>query len=216
MRNIRISLLLAGLLCASAWAGPDSIDLQRLHHIQQRWAEIQYQLPSEQRSAAFSQLSNEAEDWTHEHPSSAESWIWLGIVTSSWAGAEGGLGGLGKAKTAKADFEHALELDPQALQGSAYTSLAALYDRVPGWPIGFGNSNRAAELLQQALAINPDGIDTLYFWADHLYRQRDYRQAQSVLRQALQAKPRPERASADAGRRQEIETLLAEVQQKLK
>ncbi len=34
-----------------------------------------------------------------------------------------GSGALGKAKDAKADLEKALTLDPEALQGSAYTSL---------------------------------------------------------------------------------------------
>jgi hypothetical protein len=46
-----------------------------------------------------------------------------------------------------------------------------LYDRVPGWPIGFGDSDNAEQSLKQALPLNPTGIDSLYFWGDHLYRQ---------------------------------------------
>jgi hypothetical protein len=69
--------------------------------------------------------------------------IWEGIINSSWAGAIGGLGALGKVKAAKASLEQAMKLDPNALQGSAYTSLGTLYDQVPGWPIGFGDADKA-------------------------------------------------------------------------
>ena len=138
-----------------------------------------------------------------------------GIVTSSWAGAQGGLGALSKVKSARIDLEKAIALDPNALQGSAYTSLAALYDRVPGWPIGFGDAKKAEQLLKQGLQLNPTGIDSLYFWGDHLYRQGRYVEAKAALLKALQAPPRPGRETADTGRRQEIQALLGEVNKKI-
>lgn len=206
--------LLIGILSHSAWA-LETADQQRLSSIQQNWAHIQYEVAEKQRAAAFEQLSSETQAFTAQRPTLAEAWIWKGIVTSSWAGAEGGLGALGKAKNAKADLEKSLTLDPKALQGSAYTSLAALYDRVPGWPIGFGDSDKAEQLLKQALQLNPDGIDSLYFWGDHLYRQKRYAEAKAALQKALQAAPRPGRETADAGRRKEIAALLVDVNKKL-
>ncbi|TDF82632.1 tetratricopeptide repeat protein [Pseudomonas sp. H9] len=206
-------LLLLGALSQSALA-LDSTDQQRLNGIQQSWAHIQYQTPEKQRAGAFEQLAAQATAFSQERPALAEAWIWKGIVTSSWAGAEGGLGALGKAKAAKADLEKALSLDPGALQGSAYTSLGALYDRVPGWPIGFGDSDKAEQLLKQALQLNPEGIDSLYFWGDHLYRQKRYAEAKAALNKALQATPRPGRESADAGRRKDIAALLVDVNKK--
>ncbi|WNW11534.1 tetratricopeptide repeat protein [Pseudomonas sp. DTU_2021_1001937_2_SI_NGA_ILE_001] len=207
-------IALACLLSLPAWA-LDNADQQRLAGIQQQWAKIQYQTPEAQRAAAFEQLSQQAEGFTRERPAAAEAWIWSGIVHSSWAGAQGGLGALSKVKLAREELEKAMAIDPQALQGSAYTSLAALYDRVPGWPVGFGDADKADKLLQQALKINPQGIDTLYFWGDHLFRQGHYAQARDALKQALQAAPRPGREVADAGRRQEIQQLLADVDKKL-
>ncbi|QZD69043.1 tetratricopeptide repeat protein [Pseudomonas sp. 3-2] len=209
-----LACVLLGALSQSVWA-LDAADQQRLNSIQQSWAHIQYETPEKQRAAAFEQLAVQATHFATERPAVAEAWIWKGIVTSSWAGAEGGLGALGKAKDAEADLEKSLTLDPKALQGSAYTSLAALYDRVPGWPIGFGDSDKAEQLLKQALQLNPDGIDSLYFWGDHLYRQKRYAEARAALQKALQAAPRPGRESADAGRRKEIAALLVDVNKKL-
>ncbi|CAI8879030.1 MULTISPECIES: tetratricopeptide repeat protein [Pseudomonas] len=209
-----IACLLLGALSQSVWA-LDAADQQRLNSIQQSWAHIQYELPEGQRTAAFEKLAAQASSFKQERQTVAEAWIWSGIVTSSWAGAQGGLGALGKVKDAKADLEKALALDPKALQGSAYTSLGALYDRVPGWPIGFGDADKAEQLLKLALQMNPNGIDSLYFWGDHLYRQKRYVEARAALQKALLAAPRPGRESADAGRRKEIETLLVDVNKKL-
>lgn len=206
--------LLLGALSQSVWA-LDAADQQRLTGIQQSWAHIQYELPADQRTAAFEKLAAQTTSFTQERQSVAEAWIWSGIVTSSWAGAQGGLGALSKVKQAKVDLEKALALDPKALQGSAYTSLGALYDRVPGWPIGFGDADKAEQLLKLALQLNPNGIDSLYFWGDHLYRQKRYSEAKAALQKALNAPPRPGRETADAGRRQEIQTLLVDVNKKL-
>ncbi|TFH79930.1 hypothetical protein E4J90_14740 [Pseudomonas kribbensis] len=206
MKKLSLCLLLAAL-SQSVWA-LEPADQQRLSGIQQSWAHIQYEVAEKQRAAAFEQLSSEASAFTTQRPALAEAWIWKGIVTSSWAGAQGGLGALGKVKDAKSDLEKALTLDPKALQGSAYTSLAALYDRVPGWPIGFGDSDKAEQLLKQALLLSPDGIDSLYFWGDRLYRQKRYAEAKAALLKAQQAATRPGRETADAGRRKEIAALL--------
>ena len=140
--------------------------------------------------------------------------IWEGIINSSWAGAIGGLGALGKVKSAKASLEEAMKLDPNALQGSAYTSLGTLYDQVPGWPIGFGDSDKADTLLRKALQVNPNGIDSNYFWADHLSRQKRYAEATAALEKARQAPPRPGRELADQGRRGDIDALLKAIKDK--
>lgn len=43
--------------------------------------------------------------------------------------------------------------------------------KVPGSPIGFGDDAKARQLLQQALALDPNGLDANYFWGDVLYDQ---------------------------------------------
>ncbi|MBK3868483.1 tetratricopeptide repeat protein [Pseudomonas stutzeri] len=211
--SILCSLLLA-LACQPSFALSPAGD-SSLRQIQSRWAEINYQLPPAQREAAFARLASEAESAANGEPRAAELHIWHGIVLSTWAGAKGGLGALGLVKQAKAELEKAIELDPQALDGSAYTSLASLYYQVPGWPIGFGDEEQAEALFKQALALNPDGIDPNYFHGDFLLRQKRYGEAQTALRKALAAADRPGREVADAGRRDEARALLARVKEKL-
>lgn len=209
-----LPLLFATTVSLPAWA-LDEAGQARLREVQTRWAQIQYQLPEPQREDALEKLAASSAAFTQLEPQAAEAWIWHGIVTSSWAGAQGGLGALGKVKDAKAYLEKAISLDPAALQGSAYTSLGTLYDRVPGWPIGFGDEQKADQLLRQALKINPDGIDSLYFWGDHLLRQGQYAEAKQALEKAKKAAPRPGRELADSGRQGEIDQLLREVNKKI-
>lgn len=208
-------IVLASLLAFTpfGWA-LDQTGAQHLHDLQQQWAHIQYQLPKDQRAGAFEKLANEAAVFVRQNPNTPEPLIWDGIINSSWAGATGGLSALGKVKAAKASLEKAIALDPQALQGSAYTSLGTLYDQVPGWPIGFGDDDKADTLLRQALKINPAGIDSNYFWGDHLVRQKRYSEARAALHKALQAPPRPGRELADEGRRADVNALLDTIKDK--
>lgn len=184
--------------------------------LQDRWAEVNYALPEDDREKAFAELLAAADKVVSSNPDKAEALIWRGIIKSSYANAKGGLGALSVAEASKADLEQAITLDPTALQGSAYTSLGVLYSKVPGWPIGFGDNKKAKELLLKALEQNPQGIDPNYFYADYLVGKRDWAQALRYLEIAKAAAPRPGRESADAGRQQEIANLLAKVQKKLK
>jgi len=201
------TLLLGLFLSGSALADLDADILQ----LQQRWAEVNYQLEGKTRLTAFEALVGAANNVTAQYPDEAAAWIWSGIIKSTYAGAKGGLGALKIAKQSKADLEKAMKLDDEALQGSAYTSLGTLYFSVPGWPVGFGDDEKAEELLQHALQVNPDGIDSNYFYGDFLMRQKRYEEARNHFVKAQAAAPRPNRQVADAGRQKEIEKALQEV-----
>jgi len=202
----------AVVLLGWAWllgASPSRADLAGdLVHLQERWAEVNYQLEGKTQLSAFEQLVADAERIRVAYQNTAETLIWSGIIKSSYAGAKGGLGALGLVKAAKADLELALQVNPAALQGSAYTSLGALYYSVPGWPIGFGDDDKAEELLKKALVLNPDGIDSNYFYGSFLLANKRYADARHYLEKAQIAAPRPGRALADSGRQQEIAAAL--------
>lgn len=205
---------IAALLLITAtlpWlAHADTFD-DELLAIQTRWAEIQYQLPEDQRPDQFEALRKRTQDFAQRHPERPEAKIWDGIVLSTWAGAKGGLGALSLVKSARSDFEQAIAQDPTSLDGSALTSLGSLYYQVPGWPIGFGDDDKARELLTKALELNPNGIDSNYFYADYLLDQGNDSEARRYFNKALQAPPRPQRPLADEGRKQEIREKLKQL-----
>ena len=214
MKNVRHLVLLLAAICLPLSAAET---VPGLSSIQNAWAEINYaETESEQKAEDFKTLITKAEALVAEQPDRAEYLIWLGIVQSSTAGAEGGIGALKYAKAAKKNFEAALAIDSHALQGSAMTSLGVLYHKVPGWPIGFGSDKKAEQLLKSALDVNPDGIDSNYFYAEYLFDDGEYKQALAYLDKANQAAPRPERQLADAGRHKEIDMLRSKVERKLR
>ena len=151
-----------------------------------------------------------------KYPDRAEPLVWQGIVLSTYAGAKGGLGALSIARKSRDALLAAVKLNGDALQGSAYTSLGALYYKVPGWPIGFGDHKAATEYLRKALALNPNGIDPNFFYGELLYEDGSYPEALAYLQKALAAPARPDRPLADSGRRQEITALIAQLNAKRK
>ncbi len=210
---IRGSLALFAILTLSpAWAGLD----ESIARLQSEWEQIKYKQPADKQEKAYEELTKEAIAVRAENPDRPEADIWYGIIVASHAGAKGGLGALSLAKDAKAVLEKAMTRNPDVLGGSAYVTLASLYYQVPGWPIGFGDKDKARDLLNRALTLNPRGIDSNFFMGDFLYRTGEYEKAKASLELALQAPPRPTRPLADEGRRKEIEVLLAKVKDKLK
>jgi len=182
--------------------------------LQSRWAQVNYEFEGDAQLEAFEELAEAADSAVRQFPDSAGLWIWSGIIKSTYAGAKGGLGALGLAKAARRDLEKAVEIDADALDGSAYASLGTLYFSVPGWPVGFGNDKKAEELLQTALTLNPDSIDNNYFYASFLVDQQRFDEARQFLHRAAIAPPRPNRPLADSGRQMEIKATLEEIQGK--
>ena len=103
---------------------------------------------------------------------------------------------------------------PTALSGGIYASLGALYSKVPGGLIGFGDDVLAARYFEKALAVDPDNIDNNYFYGEFLLDQGAYAHARTVLEHALAAPAVVDRPVFDSGRREEIRALLAVAERK--
>jgi tetratricopeptide (TPR) repeat protein len=180
-----------------------------LQDVQKKWAECQYSTPSgDEKENCFNRAIAKTSIYLDREPGNPELTVWLAINKASLAGAKGGLGALSLAKEAKSLLEQVIKTSPQTLDGSAYTSLGSLYYKVPGWPIGFGDDDKAEQMLKKALEINPNGIDPNYFYGDFLAEEGRDQEAKVYLTHAMQASPRPDRPLADKGRRQEIEATL--------
>lgn len=211
-KSILRGLLLGGaLLCSLPGFALSEAGTQSLRHLQNRWAEIKYQLPEAQREAAFERLAGEAEAALKSEPNSAELLTWRGIILSTWAGVKGGPAALDLVKQARDVLEQTISIDPKVLDGLAQANLGCLYYQVPGRPIGFGDKEKAEQLLKQALAVNPNGIDQNFFYGDYLFRRGRYTESVEALEKVLAAPPRPGHEAADNGRRKEAKELLAVV-----
>jgi len=180
-----------------------------LSSIQQEWAAANYQTTGDARSSAFDVLVEHASALRAQYPTRVEAVAWEGIVLSSYAGEVSAMSAMKYAKAARAALEQAEQLDATALGGGVYASLGALYSKVPGGFIGFGDDKLAAQYFAKALAVDPDNIDNNYFYGEFLLEQGDYARARSVLEHALAAPTVADRPVFDAGRREEIRALLA-------
>ena len=68
--------------------------------------------------------------------------------------------------------------------------------------------------MTKALSLNPDSIDSNYFYGNYLISEKRYEQARRYLIKAQQAPARPDRPLADAGRQKEILEALAGIEGK--
>jgi len=186
----------------------DSALLPEVREIQSEWAQLYYLdefLNNNYRE--LQALARKANRVSHDNPKSAEALVWDAIVLSTLAEKKGGIGALSLVKEARLKLEQAEAIDPTVLGGSVYASLGSLYSKVPGWPIGFGSDKKAEKYFHKALAINPQGLDINYFFAEYLADSGKDQQALEYVEKALHAPRMAERPLADKGRREQAQKL---------
>ena len=183
--------------------------------IQSTWATVKYRTEENKQEPAFELLIADVDQLASTYPNRAEPKVWQGIIRSSHAGTIGGLSALSNVKKARDFLLAAKAINDRALNGSIYTSLGALYAKVPGWPIAFGDDDIARELLEKAVEIDPDGLEPNFFYGEFLYEEGEYAEALKYLTIALAAPNRKNRELADAERKTVLQKLLAKVKQEL-
>jgi tetratricopeptide (TPR) repeat protein len=215
VRKTLLGLMLVFLSFSNAAFAGMNEDIVQL---QKSWEKLKYQTPATSQEKGFEELLEQSKAVSAQYPDQAEPLIWQGIIEATFAGVRNGISGqlaaLSLVKNAKNSFDKAIKINPDASNGSAYTSLGSLYYQVPSWPISFGDKQKAKEYLTKGLELNPDGIDSNYFYGDYLYKTGDSSKAEKVLKKALQASPREGREVADEGRKKEINDLLKKIAEK--
>lgn len=185
---------------------------QEVKAINDGWAHIAYEVKgSSTQTKSLDKLAQQAAALVQRYPGKAEPLVWQGIVTSEQANRANIFHKLSLATQARDILAKAYAINPRAEDGGAAMSLGVLYYKVPGSPIGFGDKTRAKRLLKEALAVDPDGLDANYFYGDFLHEQGDDAAAKSFLHKALRAPHDPSRPAWDAGRRREVQALLARI-----
>jgi len=189
----------------------DWVDDMKL--MQDQWAKFNYLTSKSSKQEGLEQLLDIANEKLTTYPDQPEILIWHAIIEASYAGSLSAINptALGYVKSAKKHLEEAIEIDGDVLDGSAYTSLGSLYYQVPGWPIGFGDADKANEYLKKGLALNPNGIDSNFFYADFLIEKGEIEEAKAYLTKARKAPNRPGREDADQGRRIEVLQLIEKI-----
>lgn len=174
------------------------------------WAHISYEVRgSSHQTVALDNLAKQASLIVQRYPNQAEPLLWQGIIVSEQANRANFFHKLGLATQARDILARAYRLDPHAAHGGAAMSLGVLYFKVPGSPIAWGDDGKAGRLLKEALAQDPNGLDANYFYGDYLLDQGNPAAARSYLLKALRAPHDPSRPAWDAGRRREVNALLA-------
>jgi tetratricopeptide (TPR) repeat protein len=142
--------------------------------------------------------------------------IWVGILAGEQAALANENGSPLKAwelaKRARDILETIEKTDPATMDAGAPTTLGLLYDQVPGFPIGFGDKNKARHYLQEAMRNAPNALDVNYFYGDFLYRQGEQAEAIKVLEHALTLPELSNRPIWDKSRRAEIRKILSQLQ----
>ncbi|MCA8928098.1 MAG: tetratricopeptide repeat protein [Alphaproteobacteria bacterium] len=222
IHTFRTGLLAAGLVLASVSIGSAATQpaAPAMHdailQVEHEWAHITYQVKDDdQKERMMNTLAEEAAKVVSNFPGRAEPLVWQAIVASSQARCAGAFSALGHAKQARKLLEDAGAIDFKTLGGAVPTSLGTIDFMVPGFPLGFGDNDKARQYFKQAMQINPNGLDANYFYGDFLYHEGEYRLASQVLKHALEAPVDPERPVWDSGRRAEAKALLQKVDDEL-
>lgn len=196
-----LGMLAAPLAGLFAW----EYDVEALKN---RWERIVTEHPEGERREALKALAGQAERVVEANPDEAMPLVWHGIIEASHARERSGLGALSSARSARDSLERAIELDPQGGNGSAYVTLGALYDRAPGRPLGFGNSETAQRMFDRALRIRPEGIDVNFYYAAFLAEEGRLDEAREHARRAVEGQAREGRTASDEALREEARALL--------
>jgi len=202
-----VATVLAATLPSAASAQTVAEDVATLRN---GWAHISYEVRgSSTQTTQLGRLASTANAALARHPNQAEILLWQGIIVSEQANRANIFHQLGLATRARDILARAYAINPRVADGGAAMSLGVLYYKVPGSPIGFGDTERARRLLREALALDPNGLDANYFYGDFLLDQGDAANARTYLQRALRAPHDTTRPVWDAGRRREVQTLLA-------
>jgi hypothetical protein len=151
MQRITLSVWILFFTLGSAVATAQVSSLAKgILDLQHQWGHIHYQIPEDKQDAAYPQLEENADALIKRYPDRAEPLVWKAIILSTHAGVKGGLSALSMVRRARDLLEQAEKIDPNALDGSIYTTLGSLYYQVPGWPLGYGDDNKAETFLKNA------------------------------------------------------------------
>ena len=214
MKHIIAIFLLLALNLMPAIVKADALNFA-VQKIESEWARIHYNVAKKQQKTAFKKLLTEVKGLNSQYPNQAELIIQQAIIVASNADNIDPLSALQAVHQSRGLLLRAIELDPYASEGAAYVTLGVLYYRVPGWPIAYGDNDKAQIMLKKALAINPNTIDANYFYGNFLITQGKQKEAMTYFNRALAVPVRATQVFADTKLHQQVKLAMLENSQVL-
>ncbi len=212
-----VSIVLLGFLSPGSRASDNKAMDADILAVAEDWAKAKYLSKDDsERQQKMEGVAAKADALVAKYPGRVEALIWDGIVTSEQASLASVFSALSYANKARDLLNQAYKMNPKSLDAGAPTSLGVLYYRVPGFPIGWGDKDKARQLLEEAVRNAPNGRDAHYFYADFLYEQGEYAKAEQILKAALLFPHHPERPIWDLYFPKVMEGLLLKIRDKTK
>lgn len=212
MKTIWLTMMVVAFSCLTVAQASELEGSNDLLQLQHEWAHINYELGGDQKEAAFEALDAKAHAWAAKHADKAEPLIWEAIIKSTYAGAKGGLGALGLMEEARDLLLKAEKIDAKSLNGSIYTSLGSFYYMTPGWPIGFGDDDKAQSYLKKAIEMASDDMDANYFNGDYWLEEHEYKKSAEYLQKVIDLPNVENRPVYSKGRKAEAAEKLKKAQ----
>lgn len=204
-------LIFVVLLLLSTSCFAESLN-DALKNIEAEWASIYYSTPKNQQGPAYVKLLDKTVNLVRQYPNAAEPIFWQAVVKATYADQQDAFSALDAIHEARDLLIKAIKINPETMSGSAYVTLGTLYYMAPKWPISFGDDEAAQQMLQTALKINPDGIDTNYFYGEFLLLHNKPGDAAVYFERAAAAPARAEQLYADNQLKAEARLALRNTQ----
>ena len=200
-------LILPGVTPALAAPYDDTIG-----QVRQQLAVIRYRTPdqAEQKAAIFA-LKHQAIDLGKVYPNKAEPMILQAAIDVTKADIDSNYGSLLLIQQARDLLLQADKISPKALHALGPAILGSLYHEAPEPPLSFGDQDLAKKYLEKAVALNPSGLDTNYFYGKYLHDTGDDANAKTLLTKALAAPVQTDNEIGDKARRAEIKEILGDI-----
>lgn len=142
-----------------------------------------YAVPTEQADW-FATAVAYAERAVETHPGGVDGRYWHALTLGRLGETQGVLRSLSVVSEMRRELETVLELAPD--HAGAHFALGMLYYRLPGWPLSFGDNNRALEYMTAAVELAPDNTTYRLGLAELLLDMRRRDEAIALLEAILE------------------------------
>jgi len=212
-----IATLLLVALSVCAQAIDDPVLKSELLRLARDWEHVKLQISDrDEQERQMANLAQRAGKIAEQYEDIPDPIVWVGIITSEQASLASDSGSpmkaLELAKRARDILEKVEKTNPETMDAGAPTTLGVLYDRVPGFPISFGDKTRALHYLREAIRSAPNGLDANFFYGDFLYKHGEQCEAVKILERALTLPELSNRPLWDKSLRAAIRRILSEMQ----